>query len=154
VTRGRADTSTDISDRRGSLWASVLVGVGLMAAVEEIVFHQLLQWHHFDDRATAAWGVFADGLMHALELVAVVGGFVWMLRLQSRGALRGATAWAGLALGSGGYQLFDGVVLHRILGLHRIRYGVDLLPYDLAWNGAAVVLLALGALLLRRARRR
>ncbi|WP_432493256.1 DUF2243 domain-containing protein [Kineococcus auxinigenes] len=39
------------------------------------------------------------------------------------------------------------------LRIHQIRYGVDLLPYDLAWNGAAVVLLGIGLLVLHRARR-
>ena len=42
---------------------------------------------------------------------------------------------------------------HReVLRVHQVRYGVDLLPYDLAWNFAGLALLAVGAVLLRRAR--
>jgi hypothetical protein len=33
-----------------------------------------------------------------------------------------------------------------------VRYGVDLLPYDLAWTGAALVLLLVGAGLAFRGR--
>ncbi|MFN2494597.1 MAG: DUF2243 domain-containing protein [Pseudonocardiaceae bacterium] len=53
----------------------------------------------------------------------------------------------------GGFQLLDGIVDHELLRLHQVRYGVDILPYDLAWNGAALVLLAVGAVLAVRARR-
>ena len=33
------------------------------------------------------------------------------------------------------------------LGLHQIRYGVDLVPYDVTWNAVAVALLAAGLVL-------
>jgi uncharacterized membrane protein len=59
----------------------------------------------------------------------------------------------GALLGWGGFQLYDGLVHHKVLGLHQIRYGVDLLPYDVAWNVAAVLGLVAGATLLLRARR-
>jgi len=44
-------------------------------------------------------------------------------------------------------------VQHKLLGLHQIRYDVDLLPYDLAWNLVAVVLVVVGVLVARRDRR-
>ena len=58
--------------------------------------------------------------------------------------------WAtAVALGIGVFQLFDGVVNHKILRIHQNRSGVDLSTYDLVWIGSAVVLdiigLALGA---------
>jgi uncharacterized membrane protein len=60
-----------------SLWATVLIGIGSMAAIDEIVFHQLLGWHHFYDRATPLIGLFSDGLLHAAKLLAIVaGGFL------------------------------------------------------------------------------
>jgi uncharacterized membrane protein len=132
--------------------AAVLVGVGVMAAIDEIVFHQLLAWHHFYDRGTGAMALFSDGLLHAAELVAIVGGLFWFADLRARRALVPQAAWGGLLLGAGGFQLFDGLVDHKVLRLHQVRYGVDLLPYDLAWNLAGGVLLLLGALLTVRAR--
>jgi uncharacterized membrane protein len=41
-----------------------------------------------------------------------------------------------------------------VLAIHQIRYGVDVLPYDLAWTASGVVLLAMGMALAIRARRR
>ena len=46
----------------------LITGVGLMAAVDEIVFHQLLGWHHFYDRSTSEVGLMSDGFLHAAEL--------------------------------------------------------------------------------------
>ena len=135
---------------RRSVGAGALVGVGLMAGLDEIVFHQLLGWHHLYDRGTLAAGLTADGLLHLLEIALYAVGVVWLFRL----VLRRAVAWprvaGGILLGAGGFQLFDGIVDHKVLRLHQIRYGVELWPYDLAWNAAAVVLLGAGAALLRR----
>ncbi|WP_236567976.1 MULTISPECIES: DUF2243 domain-containing protein [unclassified Nocardiopsis] len=124
-----------------------------MAAVDEIVFHQILGWHHFYDRSTPMVGLLSDGLLHAGELLALVAGFFLFADLRRHQALHRGAAWAGLLLGLGGFQLFDGIVDHKLLRLHQIRYGVDLLPYDLAWNGAALLLLAAGTVVLVRARR-
>lgn len=131
-----------------------LIGAAVMAAVDEIVFHQILGWHHFFDRSTPAVGLVSDGLLHSAELLGLVAGFVLYADLRRRHALDPAHAVAGLFLGAGGFQLFDGVVDHKLLRVHQIRYGVDVLPYDLAWNGAALVLLAVGVVLAVRARRR
>ncbi|WP_258951284.1 DUF2243 domain-containing protein [Lentzea californiensis] len=131
-----------------------VIGAALMAAVDEIVFHQILAWHHFFDRSTPAVGLVSDGLLHTAELLGLVAGFVLYADLRRRDALAPAHAWAGLFLGLGGFQLFDGIVDHKVLRLHQVRYGVDLLVYDLVWNGAALALLAVGIVLAVRARRR
>ncbi|MCZ9338320.1 DUF2243 domain-containing protein, partial [Streptomyces sp. TRM76130] len=34
------------TDPRGSLLVCALTGAAVMAAVDEIVFHQILHWHH------------------------------------------------------------------------------------------------------------
>lgn len=46
-----------------------------------------------------------------------------------------------------GFQVFDGLVDHKVLRTHQIRYGVDLLPYDLAWNLGGAVLIVAGVVL-------
>lgn len=123
-----------------------------MAAVDEILFHQILQWHHFFDQATPAIGVLSDGLLHAAELFATVLGTILLIRLARSGRLAVRQAWAGGLLGAGGFQLFDGIVSHKLLRIHQIRYDVDLLWYDLSWNGIAVLLMLAGALVWRRGR--
>lgn len=124
-----------------------LIGAAVMAAVDEIVFHQLLGWHHFYDRSTSSVGLLSDGLLHTAELLGLVAGFFLFADLCRRHALVRPHARAGFLLGLGAFQLFDGIVDHKLLRLHQIRYGVDIVPYDLAWNAAALVLLAVGAVL-------
>jgi uncharacterized membrane protein len=138
--------------KRRSMQAAALVGVGVMAAVDEIIFHQLLAWHHFYDRSTTEIGLMTDGLLHAAELIAVVAGFFILLDLRKQKALMTARAWAGFFLGLGGFQLFDGLVDHKVLRLHQIRYVENLLPYDISWNAAGVLLLLIGLYLYRKAR--
>lgn len=140
--------------QKRSLLAAALLGIGLMAAVDEIIFHQMLAWHHFYDGATPLVGLMTDGLLHTGELIAMVAGFYLFAELLKRHELRPKFAWTGFFLGLGGFQLFDGLIDHKVLRLHQIRYGVDsILPYDLAWNGFALALLAVGWVLWLRARR-
>lgn len=56
----------------------------------------------------------------------------------------------GWRSGWGGFQLYDGVIQHKLFGLHQIRYAVPLVPYDAAWNFAGGAALVIGVLLLRR----
>jgi uncharacterized membrane protein len=135
-----------------SFWATFLIGVGIMAAVDAIIFHQLLGWHHFYDRATPAVGLASDGLLHAAELIAIVAGFFLFADLRRHNALAAGWAWAGFFLGAGIFQVFDGIVNHKVLRLHQIRYDVYLLPYDIAWLLSGVALILIGTLLALRAR--
>lgn len=147
-----SDPSSALPETGRSAWISALIGIGLMAAVDEIIFHQLLAWHHFYDQSSLEIGLLSDGLLHSAELIALVAGFFLLSDLGRRHALAPLWAWAGGLLGAGGFQLFDGLINHKLLRLHQIRYGVYLLPYDLAWNGAALLLIAIGVVLLVRAR--
>jgi len=124
--------------------AGLLLGVAVMAAVDEIVFHQILAWHHFYDRSTPAIGLLSDGLLHAGELAIAVAGVFLLLDARRREGFRGAAVVAGLLVGAGLFQVFDGLVHHKLLRVHQVRYGVELLPYDIAWVGAGAVLLAAG----------
>jgi uncharacterized membrane protein len=44
-----------------------------------------------------------------------------------------------LLLGARPFQLYDGIVQHKLLGLHQIRYHVIIWPYDLTWNIIAFI---------------
>ena len=146
------ETGAVTADRRRSVLTGTMLGVAIMAAVDEIVFHQMLSWHHFYDRSTPDISLLSDGLLQTVYLVLLVAGFFWFADLRRRGTLARRSAWGGFVLGLGAFQLFDGIVDHKLLDLHEIRYGVDVLPYDLAWNGAALVLLLVGAIMLWRSR--
>lgn len=139
-------------DRRRSVLTGTMLGVAIMAAIDEIVFHQLLSWHHFYNRSTPDISLLSDGLLQTAYLVLLVAGFFWFADLRRRGTLARRSTWGGFVLGLGTFQLFDGIIDHKLLDLHEIRYGVDVLPYDLAWNGAALVFLLVGAFMLWRSR--
>ena len=130
--------------RDKSYWSAFLIGVGVMAGIDEIVFHQVLGWHHFYDKATLEIGLLSDGLLHAGELIALVGGFFLLADARRRDSFSQFPAWAGFLVGLGLFQLWDGIVDHKVLRLHQVRYGVELLPYDLAWNAFGLVLLTTG----------
>jgi uncharacterized membrane protein len=140
--------------RRRSLLAGAMIGVAMMAAVDEIVFHQLLGWHHFYDRAATDIALLSDGLLHAGELALLVAGFVLLIDLRGRRALAVGAVFAGALVGAGAFQLWDGLIDHKVLRVHQVRYDVDLFPYDLAWNATGVTLVAVGATLAWRLRRR
>jgi uncharacterized membrane protein len=145
---------------RRNLSTGVLIGIGLVATLDEAVLHQLLDWHHFydlpsrqgtplTDHARTA-GLLSDGLFHVVATAILVAG-VW--RLGTAGgipaALRSRLLWAGVCLGFGGFNLYDATIQHKLLRLHQVRRGVaDPLPYDLAFGGAAAAILLLGVWLL------
>ena len=141
------------SARRKIMLSGVLIGIGTMALIDEIIFHQLLQWHHFFDFDTTQFGIFSDGLLNSFALFAIVAGiflFAHVTRMHTYSRMRW---YAGIFLGLGSFQLFDGVVSHKLLRIHQIRYNVDLLPYDIAWITSALLLLAVGAFLWYRTRK-
>lgn len=134
--------------------SGLLVGAGLMGSVDEIVFHQLLAWHMFYDRAAGTVGLVSDGLLHAATLSAVVAGLALLADLRRRGAFDAVRWWAMVLLGAGAFQLWDGVVDHKLLRVHQVRYGVDLTGYDVGWIVPGALLLGAGVVLLLRSRER
>jgi uncharacterized membrane protein len=140
------DTRSEFTGR--NLLSGVLLGVGSAAFIDEAVFHQLLHWHHFYDRSTSDIGLVSDGLFHAFGWFATVASLFLLADLRRRQAWWAARWWAGLLLGAGGFQLYDGTVQHKLMRLHQIRYGVDIGAYDWTWNLVAVALLVAAAVLL------
>jgi uncharacterized membrane protein len=153
-TSDRTVSRTVVEHQSRNLVSGVLSGVGVAAFLDETLFHQLLHWHHFYDRSTTDAGLVSDGLFHAFGWFAIVAGLFLVADLRRRRGLWWQRWTAGLLLGAGGFQLYDGTIQHKLLRLHQIRYHVDLVPYDVTWNVAAAVVIVLGVLLLRRTRRR
>lgn len=152
-------TSTRIDYRaramfsKRNLWSGILFGVGLVAFIDETVFHQLLHWHHFYDLGTPDIGLVSDGFFHALSWAATIGGLFLLADLRRRGAFWQMRWWGGVLLGAGAFQLYDGTVQHKWWGIHQIRYVENVLPYDLTWNIIAVLLVVAGVILTVRTRR-
>lgn len=150
-------TEVDLPARRRAsqrnVWSGVLFGIGMVAFIDEAVFHQILHWHHFYDLSGTDAGLVSDGFFHALSWFATIGGLFLVADLARRPAFWPKRWWGGVLLGGGVFQLYDGLVQHKLLGIHQIRYVDDLLLYDLVWNVIAGVMIVVGALLVIRTRR-
>jgi uncharacterized membrane protein len=135
---------------RSLLGPAVLVGIGAAGSLDEIVLHQLLRWHHFYDRGGQAAGLIADGIFHLGSTATLVIGLVLLMKRWPTGRDPLRQAAAGILVGAGGFNLYDGIIQHKLLGLHQVRAGApNNLPYDLGFIGVAAVTLLAGLLLLR-----
>ncbi|RLV55281.1 DUF2243 domain-containing protein [Aeromicrobium phragmitis] len=143
-------TSTESATDRRIVAAGALFGAGIAASMIDLfIFHLWLQWHHFYDRSTPHVGLVADGFFHAFGWFITIAGLFLLADVRRRGEVRWSR-WTGAVLaGIGGFQLLDGVLNHKILRIHQIRYGVDLLLYDAVWIGTAIALLVAGLITLR-----
>jgi uncharacterized membrane protein len=141
------------ADRRSPLWPGILTGIGLAGTLDEVVLHQLLGWHHFYDRSTSTAGLVSDGLFHLFSTVVLVVGVYQLVERRRTTTDPPRLALAGILLGAGGFNLYDGTIQHKLLRLHQVREAAPSnLPYDLAFLAIAAALAAAGALLLRQTR--
>ena len=137
------------------LWSGVLTGIGLAGTLDEILLHQLLGWHHFYDKSTPSVGLASDGLLHMFSTGLLALGLILIFRTRRPfGGFPATRTWAGILLGAGGFNLYDGTVQHKLLTLHQVREGAaDQLPYDAGFIGIALAVLLAGILLQRRSNR-
>jgi uncharacterized membrane protein len=151
--RNQGSAMTGSSYSSHNLWSGFLFGIGLVAFIDESVFHQLLHWHHFYDKSTTSIGLVSDGLFHAFSWFATVGSLFMVADLRRREEWWFSKWLGGVLLGSGVFQLYDGMIQHKLMGLHQIRYNVNILPYDLVWNITALAMIVAGVILMNRKRR-
>ena len=137
---------------RAALWTGIIIGIGAVGALDEIVFHQLLQWHHFYVHTDEFWRIASDGFFHLFTATLFFIGAIrlWSQRRRISRVVSSRPFWGGILLGGGGFQLFDGTVNHKVLRLHQVREGVEnLLLYDIGWILSALLLLIVGWVVLR-----
>lgn len=137
-----------------NIWSGILLGIGFIAFVDEAVFHQILHWHHFYDKSTTDIGLVSDGIFHAFSWFATIGSLFMFADLRRRNALHLVLWGGGVFLGTGAFQLYDGIVQHKMMRIHQIRYNVNILPYDLIWNIAAAVMIFIGMIFIFQAKQR
>ena len=128
-----------------------MVGIGLVGTLDEVVLHQLLQWHHFYDKSTPAVGRASDGIFHIASTVLLVLGVYLLFRGRSRfEANQARRAWSGVLLGGGLFNFYDGTVQHKLLELHQLRPSApNQVPYDVVFIGLSLMLLVAGWALMR-----
>jgi uncharacterized membrane protein len=121
--------------RRYAVWAQ-MTGFGLGGIFDGFVLHQVLQWHHLfgepgPDPAHILW----DGLFNlAMGLALLVGlGGMWRAR-QELARITGRCILGLVLMGFGLWHVVDAVLVHWILGLHRIRPAAEMpLVWDVFW---------------------
>lgn len=148
-----ASRSSGPAVKRRLVLSGFLFGCGIAGSVIDLfIFHLILQWHHFYDLSTPTVALVADGFFHAFTWLITVWGLFMFADVRQQIVVPWAR-WTGAVLaGIGVFQLIDGIVFHKLLGIHQIRYGVDLVVYDLVWIVSAIVLLAIGLVMLGRTR--
>jgi uncharacterized membrane protein len=132
---------------------AAILGFAFGGFFDGILLHQVLEWHHFltlvpgKDLRTQ---ILAHGLFHlATYLVAALGLLLLWRKGNTRAGDRIVLAWA--VLGFSIWQFADVMLIHWLVGIHRIRVGVpNPTLWDVGWLAVfAVPTLALGLWLLR-----
>jgi uncharacterized membrane protein len=148
-----AGRSLSAGSGRPSVAGAAILGFAFGAFFDGILLHQVLEWHHFlslvpgKDLRTQ---ILADGLFHlATYAVAAIGLALLWRRGNTRASDRLVLAWA--VLGFSIWQFSDVVLVHWLVGIHRIRVGVpNPTLWDIGWLAVfAVPTLLLGVWLLR-----
>lgn len=142
--------NNDIEVSRRNMWSGILFGVGLIAFIDETVFHQLLRWHHFYDKSTTDIGLISDGIFHAFSWFATIAGLFLFADLRRRNGLIFQRWLGGVLLGVGVFQLYDGIIQHKWMRIHQIRYVDNVIVYDIVWNVGALIILLIGIYLIFR----
>jgi uncharacterized membrane protein len=138
---------------RSVLVGAGVLGFGLGALVDVLLFHHVFQWHHLlssfvspETLAGLRTNLAYDGLFSlAMVGVMALGGIlVWRGLNRSSEPHSPVRAVGALLTGAGAFNLFDGVVDHYVLGLHDVVHGAGALnPH---WVGASLLLLGLDVL--------
>lgn len=132
--------------------SGLILGLGILGAIDGIVFHQLLQWHHVILSPNLQLEIISDGLFAALFSALLVWGGVKIFQDARKQQL--GNSWkiflGGICIGGGLFNLVEGIINHHILQIHRVRPLADNpLLYDLAFLAIGLVLVGVGLLLQR-----
>jgi uncharacterized membrane protein len=153
---------------RSLFWTGFLLGVGIMAFLDETFLHQLLQWHTFYWNTDQHGRILSDGLFHLFSTLLLLWG---TFRLW-----HGRTSWdlpyryaviAAIFIGAGSFNLYDGIVQHAILHFHLVNervcasaatqadtiFGIcrNDLPYEIVFDLLALLILTIGIVWWRQA---
>lgn len=137
------------------VWGGVF-GVGFGAVLDVILFHLIFQHHHlisglYDPTTEAGLriNVFFDGLflLVMLGMTLLGGAMLWRTVNRAERSLSTAALIGAIVVGMGVFNVFDGVVDHYVLGLHDVVHGTQ--AWNPHWIGVSLVLLGVGAAILR-----
>lgn len=164
VTDGQIGKKTT---RRSAFWTGVLLGIGIIAFLDETIIHQLLQWHTFYWNTDQHGRILSDGLFHLFSTLLLLWGTVglWQGRDTWAPANRNAIV-AAIFIGAGAFNLYDGLIQHALLHFHIVNELVcstpasrndtvlgicrNDIPYEVVFDLVALILLGVGITWWRR----
>lgn len=156
----------DKSPVKSTLVTGILLGIGIAGFIDEALFHQLLQWHNFYWDTTHYGRIFSDGLFHVASTLILLWGALRLWRdRDTPNPQRSAAIFAGILIGAGGFNAYDGIVQHVIFHFHLVNERVcpsplngdnsiwtcpQDIPYEIAWISIALLITAFGVMKWRR----
>lgn len=132
--------------------SGLILGLGILGAIDGIVFHQLLQWHHMILSPNIELEIFTDGLFTALFSALLVWGGVKIFQDARKNEI--GNSWkvflGGLLIGGGAFNLIEGIVNHHILKVHRVKpLAENPMLYDLSFLAIGLLLVLIGLMIKR-----
>ncbi len=157
----------DVKTLRFPLVTGIFLGIGIAGFIDETVFHQLLQWHNFYWGTDEHGRILSDFIFHVGSMLMLLWGAarMWHDRTTYH-PLRSKVILAGIPIGAGGFNAYDGVVQHLIFHFHlvdefacsqpmngsnSIATCPQDIPYEIVWIGIGAAVAALGIMVWRRA---
>ncbi|MFC0212079.1 DUF2243 domain-containing protein [Paenibacillus chartarius] len=140
------------SNSQQAIGAFVL-GLGLLGAVDGIVFHQLLQWHSVVMHTDRHGQIESDGWFHLATTILLAWGAILLWHGGRDGFARlPVRQLIGLVLlGGGAFNIVEGLVNHHWLQIHHVKQGdPHELWYDVAFLVWGAVMVAIGLELCRK----
>lgn len=142
---------------RSVLVGAGVLGFGLGALVDVLLFHLVLQWHHLVSSVVPPGtlsglrtNLVYDGLfsLAMVGVMAIGAVLVWRGLNRSTEPRPPMPAIGALLVGAGAFNVFDGVVDHYVVGIHDAVHGTG--AFNPHWVGASLLLLGIGVLVLTR----
>ncbi|QOR66985.1 DUF2243 domain-containing protein [Cytobacillus suaedae] len=132
--------------------SGLILGLGLLGAIDGIVFHQLLQWHHMILSENTKLEIFTDGLFTALFSALLLWGGVKIFKDARKKEL--GNSWkiflGGILIGGGLFNLIEGLINHHILQVHRVKpLAENPLLYDIGFLVVGLLLVIFGYMIKR-----
>ncbi len=126
---------------------ALILGLGFMGAIDGILFHQLLKWHHVIDHHNHRIELFLDGVFNLFVTLLLVFACFKIFKDASNDRL--SFNWrifvGSMTMGAGAFNLLEGLIDHQLLGLHHVKpASPNWLLYDIGYLISGVILIIIG----------
>lgn len=140
--------------------AGCILGLGLGAFFDGILFHQILGWHHMICRTETCQPATVaelqrqnteDGFFLLGALLLTIFGVILLFRATRQPVpLELGNVFSGAVLvGWGSFIFLEGLINHQLLGLHHVLPGNHQFLFDMLYLGCGLLFATLGWIMVR-----